>query len=191
MNPRLLILIVLAGGLAIFFATRASAPESDDGGLQTADAGESNEERLERERRREIETPVHKRRLPGSDPEVPPVFDVRVEVDPTGEKNRLFLYITEEHGYYVETLTIAFRYFDSPDLEWEDGTYVASSYLLDILKANETLKACADITSNELHGIGGAMGETSSWRAQVTEHGRARYKNPEQFPIIDDFGKCR
>ena len=191
MNPRLLILIVLAGGLAIFFATRASAPESDDGVLQTADAGESNEERLDRERRDELAIEVHKRFLPGSDPEVPPVFDVRVEVDPTGEKNRLFLYITEEHGYYVETITIVFRYFDSPDLDWEDGTYVASSYLLDILKANETLKACADITSNELDGIGGAMGDTSNWRAQVTKHGRARDKNPEKFPLIDDYGKCR
>jgi hypothetical protein len=191
MNPRLLILIVLAGGLAIFFATRASAPQSDDGGIKTADADESDKERLERERRNVIQIPAHKRPLPGSKPDVPPVFDVRVEVDPTGEKNRLFLYITEEHGYYVETLTIAFRYFDSPDLEWEDGTYVASSYLLDILKANETLKACADMTSNELVGIGGAMGDSSNWRAQVTKYGRARNKNPEKFPIIEDFGKCR
>lgn len=185
MNARLLILIVLAGGLAIFFATRASAPASDDPIRQTTGSPE------EMERIKELETPLHERPLPGSEPQVPPVFDVRVEADLTSAMNRLFFYITEEHGYYVETFTIAIRHFDNPDLEWEDGTYVASTYILDILKANETLKLCADITNNELEALGGVMDDSSHWRAQVTKHGRAREKNPEKFPLVDDFGKCR
>lgn len=184
MKPRLLILIVCAAGLAVFLATRAAAPPGEVE-LPVFLPGDEPEGI---EQIREMSTLICDRDLPGSEPQVPPEFDIRLEVDPTGKKNRLYFYITEVHGYYVEAFDIDFYFRENTDIPWEEATFIASTHLEDILRANETLKGCMDFTNNELP-VAGQMGQTENWMAEVN-HCRARLQNPEKFPLVDDTGKC-
>jgi hypothetical protein len=179
------ILLVLAAGLSIFLAVRASSPPKEtllDDGISAAEL-----ERIRDSQKRIFEDP-----LPGEEPPVPPELDIRIEVDPTGEKNRILYYITESHGYYVDAFEIDFWYKPTPEATRQASPLVRTQILDDYLKANETFKGCFDVVDAELAVIGGEMGTTENWGAEVYHHaqGRARMQNPDRFPEVPNVTKC-
>ena len=187
MSIRLVILLVLVVCLAVAFAVRSSAPPPAptaaelDSGLTPE---ELNEIRIQ-------QTPIVERELAGSKPEVPPEFFVYVRVDPTGKKNRLYLDVTEAHGYYVEGLTLDV-WFSPGGAETGPGrSGVFTHYINKYLKANETLVDCMDLVRPEIERIGGDMGVDADWAADVVRYGRARVANPDPLPIpADDVDRC-
>ena len=188
MNARLLILIALAGGLAIYFAfgkNRAPAVvetiEEDGDGL--------TQEQIDEIRVKQTE--LCKRPLPGRDPAEPPNLAVTVEVDRSSGKNRLYFNITESHGYYVETFRIQVWYKGEGVTGPEGSRLSFTVYVDDYLKANETLRTCAEVVPAELAHVGGDMGTTANWDAKIIWHCRAREKNPDPLPVVTDMGRCR
>lgn len=185
MSMRLVILVVVAGALAVAFAMRSSAPPEPP---DKFDTGLSDQElRLVREK----QTMLLNRPLPGREPEVPPEFNVEVVVDPTGTKNRLYFYITEAHGYYVEDFALLV-WFNSTGFEaGPENSRTFQHYVNKYLKANDTLVDCMELVKPELDSLGGDIGTDRNWGAEVTSHGRAREKNPDPLPIpADDFDRC-
>jgi hypothetical protein len=189
MRARLLILIVLAGGLAVYFAARKNRAPSvvvttaeDQGG-----DGMTLEDRVRKETEK-IE--LCKRPLPGVEPPEKPDLAVTVEVDRTSGKNRLYFNISESHGYYVETFRIEAWYKREGVTGPEDSPLSVGLYVENYLKANETFRTCADVVPVELSRVGGDMGTTANWDAKIIWHCRARAKNPDPLPFVTDMGRC-
>ena len=185
---RLLILIVLAGGLAVYFAVgknRAPAvvdPAAEDDDWMTKE---------ERERIDQEKIELSRRPLPGKEPAEPPDLAVTVEADRTSGKNRLYFNITESHGYYVETFRIQVWYEREGVTGPENSPLLFTVYKNEFLKANETFRTCAEVVPAELALVGGDMGTTQNWDAKIIYHGRAREKNPDPLPIVTNMDRCR
>lgn len=187
MSIRLVILIVLAGVLAVAFAMRTSAPPPDTEEMLTDDLTPEELEDIRRKQTLIAELPPP----PGEEPEIPPEFDVAVEVDPNPNKHRLYFYVTERHGYYVEGLTIQ-AWFNPDGAEvGPERSVTFSHYVNDYLEANGTLVTCMDIAAAELDNIGGDMLTTEYWGAWVIRYGRARTENRDPLPdISDEYDPC-
>ncbi|RME37647.1 MAG: hypothetical protein D6788_09025 [Planctomycetota bacterium] len=188
MNIRLVILLVVAGGLAVYWAVRTppSPKTSAAGEDDVTFLGDRSQEEI-----RLMQTPLGKRPLPGVTPDVPPELSIRVEVDPSGKKNRLYYYITEAHGYYVEEFTIDFFYKPTPETTKEDSPLVVQQDVQNYVKANETFTGCMDFTWRDLRDVGGSMGTDENWGADIVRHGRYREENPDPLPLIPDVAQCR
>jgi len=188
MSARLLILIVLAGGLAVYFAVaKNQAPAVVEPTIENEDW--MTQEEVDRVREEGIE--VCKRPLPGKEPDVPPDLAVTVEVDRISGKNRLFYNITESHGYYVETFRVQVWYVRPGVTGPEDSPSRFEVYFDNFLKANETFRTCAEVVPAELSRVGGDMGTTENWDARIVWHCRAREKNPDPLPIVTEMDRCR
>jgi len=187
MNARLLILIVLAGGLAVYFAAvKCRAPavveptSADDDGTTKEERDRINNEKIE----------LCKRPLPGKEPVEPPDLAVTVEVDRASGKNRLYFNITESHGYYVETFRIQVWYKREGVTGPDNSPLTFTVYKDDFLKANETFRTCAEVVPAELSRVGGDIGTTQNWDAKIIWHCRARETNPDPLPLVTDMDRC-
>ena len=183
MSPRLIILIVLAGGLAVYLATRTSAPAEE-----TLVGIEGPDDDIETSVKARV--PVWNQPLDGKEPSERAEFDVRVEVDPSGRKTRLFYYITEKHGYYVEAPKLRLWHVAAPGLELEDSDLKITRIINDFMRANETYKGCVDVTPTELMRIGNDFGTDKNWMAHVESWGRTRLENPDPFPAVVHAMSC-
>ena len=185
MKPRLLILLALAGGLAVWMAVRPAAssvqkPVDEDDEVGEVDEGVTLRKQM-----------LSERPLPGEEPSEEPDFSITVEVDPTQAKNRLYYYISEAHGYYVETFDIDFYYNATPKQPLgENAVPIFQQYINDYVEAGETKKGCLEVANAELARIGGRMGRSENWKAEIVDHGRARAKNPDPLPSVDRLVKC-
>ncbi|MBI4719308.1 MAG: hypothetical protein HY763_16045 [Planctomycetes bacterium] len=195
MSARLVILIVVAAALAVFFAVRKPAAPPSAAAVDDDALVESPEARADRELADIVNTPLHRRGpLPGEDPNPPPELDVKVEVDTSGGKNRLVLYISEKHGYYVEWFSIDFWHVANEAQRTDPkGTPFFTNYVLDrYLKANETLRDCIEIVDAELlRTKTKTIGTADDWAARISKYGRARAKNPDPLPIVNTVERCR
>lgn len=183
MSPRLIILIVLAGGMAVYLATRTTAPAEEPLARIGAEGHSLNQTD-------DAAIPLEDRPLEGEEPSEMAEFDVRVEVDPAGMKTRLFFYITEKHGYYVEVPELVFWYVAKPGLGLEDTDLRIPHLLNDFIRANETYNGCVDVVPAELVDVGGDIGTDQNWAAQVESWGRARLENPDPLPIVVHAMSC-
>jgi hypothetical protein len=189
MSARLLILIVLAGGLAVYFAAgKNRAPAVIEPAAEDENAGGMSKEEIEKIRLEQTE--LCKRPLPGVEPPEKPDLAVTVEVDRTSGKNRLYFNVSESHGYYVETFRIQAWYKREGVTGPEDSPLEWTLYVDNYLKANETFRTCAEVVPAELSRVGGDMGTTANWDATTIWHGRARAKNPDPLPFVTDMGRC-
>lgn len=188
MSARLLILIVLAGGLAVYFAvaknrapTVVEPAAEDDDGITKEERERIDQEKIE----------LYQRPLPGKEPAEAPDLAVTIELDRTSGKNRLYFNISESHGYYVETFRIQVWYTRAGVTGPEDSPLRFTVYKNEFLKANETFRTCAEVVPAELSRVGGDMGTTQNWDARIISHGRARGKNPDPLPLVTDMDRCR
>lgn len=185
MKARFWILIAVAAVLAIYYATRPAAPAVEEVDI------EQNADSEEMRRLRELKTLLEDRLLPGEEPPEPDDLSIRVEVDPTSAKNQLYYYISEAHGYYVETFRIEFYYKPDETTTKESSPVRVIKYVNDYLKANETFRGCVTLMPPELLGVGGDLGDSDNWDADILSWGRARMQNPDPLPPLSEVGKCR
>ena len=184
MKIRLIILVAVAGVLAVMFAVRSTAPPARVAAIQQNSFLPSDEGKSREQVAQEQQT-VLQWDLPGEEPPEPADLSVRVEVDSTGQKNRLYLYITEAHGYYVEDFTaVIWRKSDGDATEPEDSALQINHPINKYLKANETLVDCLELVKPELDKVDGDIGQTGDWEAFVERYGRARAENPVEFPPL-------
>ncbi len=186
MKARLLILIVIAGGLAVYFAVgknREPVVVEEDLPDEGPTAEELEDIRLKQKT-------LEERRLPGQEPPARPEVAVTVEVDLASGKNRLFFNVSEAHGYYVETFRILVWYKRPGVTGPDDSPILFEHYVNDYVKANETLRTCAEVVPAELARVGGNMGTTDNWDARIILHGRARVKNPDPLPPLARATSC-
>ncbi|MEK6798271.1 MAG: hypothetical protein AABZ12_04850 [Planctomycetota bacterium] len=187
MSARLIILVVIAGVLAVYFAAPKSKPAVIDED-QTVLSDESTGN-LEMIRLKQIL--LADRPLQGSEPSVPSEVAASVDVDPSTKKNRLVFTLSESHGYYMEAFELLFWYKPTPDVESSDSPLTSTLYVNDYIKANATLRTCTEIVPSELARIGGHLGTAENWGVRVKTHGRAREKNPDPLPPLGDVARCR
>ncbi len=186
MGPRLLILLVVAAGLAVLIATKTSAPPAES--IQGPSDYNDDERGRKLSQIREQQRMLCERELPGEQVEAAPT--VQVEVDPTGKKNRLFFFVTEPNGYYLDGLTILFYYKPKPDTVPEDSPLQFEAIINKYVKANEPLKSCLEIVSAELRFINGNMGKSVNWAAEVVHYCHARTANPDPLPELAEATSC-
>jgi len=188
MKPRLLILILAAGGLAVYFALAGNKPATtaNSNGVQKA----GDDRGLTAEQRREVITELAKLPLAGEEPPDAPEISASVEVDTSSGKNRLVVTLSEAHGYYVEGFRLRLWYKTTPDTDYADSPLHVEHFLDKYIKANETLRDCFEVVPAELKRVGGDIGTTENWAVEVSWHGRARAQNPSPLRYRPDDGRC-
>ncbi len=185
MKPRLIILVVLAGVLAVTFAMRSSAPPKEGSGSHL-----TPEEQAELKERHSKQLLVWQFPLSGEDPEEEPEFNVTVRVDTSTGHNRLVLEVSELHGYYVEYLQATVWYVNKEGDDPNDTPLVIRRVMNRYLEAGSTLVDCFEVVPSELNSVGGSIGESWNWRAQIDSHARARTENPANFPPVGGTSRC-
>lgn len=173
MKARLLILLVVVGGLAIYLLSRPTTSSVDY-------TPPDNEDTTKYEDQIEL---AQRKAPPGNEPAVPPEFAVRHEVDTASGKNRIKFAISEKHGYYVETMNLECWYITpGGSTKKEDSKRVVPHRINDYLEAKKTFEGHFEIVPAELSTIGGNIGKTENWMCGVVWHHRAREKNPDPLP---------
>ena len=115
---------------------------------------------------------------------------MQIEIDTSTNKSKMVLYITEIHGYYVETLDVRFWWRgDDPELEREDSTFSFVHHINNYIKANETYKECFIVTVPEVTRVHRDIGTPENWGLRVDKYHRARARNPENFPELTSLGR--
>ncbi len=188
MNARTVILLVVVVILGIILYSKWSAEPAKVTEVSNEEEGIYEDQELTDEELADIrllQTVLAKRDLAGEEPADPPELSIRVEVDRSSGKNTLCAYITEAHGYYVESFRIRFWYkggdeYPDPESSPLKVTHYANAYV----KANDTLKECIQVVPAELNQIGGDIGTSEDWDAEITMHGRARLENPDPLPPL-------
>ncbi|MGB0716940.1 MAG: hypothetical protein ACPGXK_13745 [Phycisphaerae bacterium] len=171
MSARLIILLLAAGGLAVGFAMKVSAP-----------ATETHDDHDEQSEPPACSTPLSKFELPGDEPEQEPVFDIQVEVDHSTKKNRLIFNISELNGYYAESLRILFWYQSQPGMEPEESPLRLEHYMDKYVASNKILRECIELVPAEMRHIDHDIGQAENWAARVIHHNRARVTDPDILP---------
>jgi len=186
MKARLILLVVVAAGLAVGLALRPAKPPetSFEGTIDDALNRSKEDLRMQGEL-------LWRRPLPGEEPPEPPVLHIDVNVDTSSGKNRLVYNITEEHGYYVESFKVEFWYKDEEHPTKEDSPLVIPVPIENYVKANDTLTSCIEVVPAELAEIGGDIGTSENWEATIERHGRYRAQNPDPLPPLADAHTCR
>lgn len=188
MGARLIILVVVAGALAVYFAV---AKNREPVTIELEELPEEGPSADELAKIREVQQILTDRPLPGREPAAIPDVAVSVEVDRTSGKNRLFFNITEAHGYYVESFRVGVWYKPSGrDIDPEDSPLHFEVYVNDYVKVNDTLRTCAEVVPAELSRVGGDMGTSANWDAEIGWHGRAREKDPDPLPPLARATSC-
>lgn len=186
MRARLLILLGMAGILAVVVAVKVSnpsqaLPDEEEGSTLSPD---------EQARLDMLKSSLASRDLPGEEPPEKPEFQVQVEVNQTSGKNRLDFWVTETHGYFVETLKMQIWYKTNPDMELEDSSFHIEQHFEAFITAGETLKLCMELVPAELRHVGDGMGVSENWGARVTYYHRARVENPDPLPLLAKNDRC-
>lgn len=184
MNPRFMILVGTAGVLAVIMAVKVSQPapaalDDDNWSMSTPDSPPI-----------EDRGPICDRELAGEEPAEEPEFAVQVALSGVSDKNRLDFWITEAHGYYVESFRLLIWYKEDPDMELEDASLHVEHFVENYLLANDTLKDCLEIVPAELRHVGGGMGTTENWAAEVIWYCRTRLENPDPLPVLIRAHQC-
>ncbi|MCO6436492.1 MAG: hypothetical protein J5J06_05340 [Phycisphaerae bacterium] len=189
MKPRLIILVVLAIGIAGYWAWKVSSakPESTVPELkpQVPPEEETDPEiRDARIRGEELwKRQVDCERAPGE-----PDVSVRVEVDTSTGKNRMWLYFTEAHGWYAQYFAVDIWYTGGDEsVDKFDSQYSFEVRKNEFIRAKDTLRTCIELNPGELARVGGSIGKTGDWKAEVTyTDPRACVTDPDPLPALPD-----
>lgn len=190
MNARFLILLAIAGGIAVYAVVRP--PSEPVGSVSSAEpvipGSESDADRI-----RKTQKSLWELELPGEDPKIPPEFSINVEVDQSKGKNRLVLYVTEANGYYAEYFNYHI-WWHEPGVVL-DNPRAQSPVFIDhwanrYMKAGEVARECIEVVPAELENVNDDIGTSENWSAKVESCYRARAKNPDPLPTVTEIGHC-
>lgn len=186
MGARLIILIFLAGGLAVYFAVQpkkqAVGPDREGSDMLVLRADGQVEGDI-------IKELVSEQPISGSEPKEKPEFRVGVEVDRTHGKSRLILTLTELHGFYADTFDVEIWRKGENVTGPEDSPYSFVMHINNFLRAKSTFRTCLDIVPAELRHVGNEVGTAADWDAAVVKYGRAREVDPEPLPRVSATSK--
>ena len=182
MSVRLLLLITVAAIVVVVLVTsqrkgptpvvqiEAEPDPSDESNIAVEPGVDPDQVQLRKTMLKDIP-------LPGEDPGIEPVFHVDVEVDTSTGQNRLAIKVTEEHGFFVETLRLAIWRRSRPDERYDH-------FVNDVLEARGTLVVESYLNPPEADAFGKEqdIGATGEWEAEVVHHGRVRLETPENWP---------
>jgi hypothetical protein len=182
MGARLIILIVLGAGLAMFYALRP--PAAENAGIKEQDpTGEAAE--------------IGKMLWRNDPPNCPkaniePDLSLSWSVDPLDGKNRIYIELSESHEFYVQSFVLEFWYMPDAATECEDSPLCINVPLDVYIKAGEFYEGCADINDAELREIGGDMGNTDNWGGNIVDYSmtRACTENPPEL-LREDWDACK
>lgn len=176
MKIRLILLLVVFAGLAVALAAKVAKPPAPS--TQPVPDDEVSPAVTKPDQKS-----LSERELPGKEMKKEAEVSVRVSVDPTPNKNRLLFELTEAHGYYVETFSVLVWYKSTPDMEREDAPWGTDIFFDKYIPPNGTLTFCAPLVPAELGKVGGEMGTSENWGAEVRWIGRARTKEEAPNPL--------
>lgn len=128
------------------------------------------------------------RELPGEKPDEPAEISITHEVDTSRGKDRMYLYLTEKHGYYVETIDVDIWYTGGKDITEPNDSPLHPVFLPinNFIPAKGTLKTCLEFNPAELDKVGGNVGTSEDWAVRVKRYNRARLQNPDPLPSVAD-----
>jgi hypothetical protein len=112
----------------------------------------------------------------------PADLSIRLEVDPAPNKNYLHYTITEANGFFVETFNVTFFYKPTPETTAEDSPYSFEQFLNQYVPANGTLTGCIEVVPTLFARVGGQIGTSENWGAEVIGYHRACTGNPDPMP---------
>lgn len=181
MGARLIILIVLGAGLAVFYAARPPSQSGDGIVVPPAETPET----------------IKGKMLWHKDPPdcpaagVEPDLNLSFSIDPADGKNRIYFELSESHGFYVQSFILQFWFMPTPDTECEDSPLCFELPLDRYIKAGETYVGCTDINDAELRKIGGDMGTTDNWGGHIIDFSmtRACTENPPEL-LREGWDRC-
>ncbi|HNQ24520.1 MAG TPA: hypothetical protein PKK06_15655 [Phycisphaerae bacterium] len=175
MNIRFVILLVFLVFLVVVVVVMKTDRQQTQTGIVDESMNDDVMTPAEREKLEAAQKMLQDLPLPGEEPTVRPEFHVEVRVDTSDGKNRLWMVITEAHGYFAETFRLAFWKKGYEQHRWDH-------FVNDYLKARGTLVVESFVVPAELLRVGGDMGQTGDWEAEVVEHGRVRAETPPNWP---------
>ena len=166
MGARLIVLIVLGAGLAVYYGTRTPVAPGAHVKVQEFEEGEIEPNQM-----------LWHYDLPGEQPAEPPDLELDFSVDPADGKNRIYFTISEAHDYYVESFVLEFWYLTDPDTEYEESPIQIEHYVDMYIKAGDVLEYCSDVVFAELDRAGVEMGTIDNWAGRITGRGSTRYRS--------------
>ena len=182
MSARTIILLVLAAGMAVFLALRSSAPPTPPEPPLPVNDNDNTSGLLWT-----LEGPCEP---PCEEPDIPPEFDIQTEIDTSSGKNRLVLYVTEAHGFYVNTMYLRIWFHEAGEvIDQEDSPHSFQHFVNNYVKAGETLKYCIELTDPEIAAAGGDIGTGDNWSAEVEEWSHVRAKNRDPLLEVEETGR--
>ena len=172
MGARLIVLIVLGAGLAVYYGTRTPVAPDAHVKIQEFDSDKPEPGQM-----------LWHYDLPGEQPAEPPDLELSLSIDPADGKNRIYFTISEAHDYYVESFVLEFWYLTDPDTEFHESPIQIEQPVDLYVKAGEVLEYCTDVVFAELDLIGGEMGTIDNWAGRITGRGSTRYRsaNPPEL----------
>lgn len=186
MKSRLVILLVVAVGMGVFLLVRSKTPPGQEPELkQNLTAEQLEHYKL-------LKMRLSERPLPGEEPPEPADVRVTVEVDSMETKHRLYLYLSETHGYYVETLNVdIYRVTRDEQTGEQEQQWIVSNPFEIYLEADQILRTCIELVPSEMERIDNDLGTSEDWVAEVASYGRARVENPDPLPPLPEMFQCR
>ncbi len=172
MKPRLLILVAVAAGMAIYWATRAAAPPVP---LDLIPGPSVDPDVQKDYRDMELRGCVE----PDEDADLRLVHDV----DSTGRKNRIFFTIAESNDLFVAGFELELWYKEHPDQDYDDSPFKLTEYVEDFVRSGETLEGCLELNAGEMTSLPGqVMGTIDNWEVEVIDWHRVCETDPVPLP---------
>ncbi len=188
-SARLIILVVVGAAMATYWATREPVV------FDPNDAGDRDQIVADDLSAVEVgQQLVWQQPCEGEGPpeDAPVELSIDVWVDPADTKNRLHFSITEAHGYYVDTPSMLFWYQEAgEDIGPEEsGLVLRQTMFNNLVPANGEMRDCLEVVAAELELVGGDIGTTENWQAEVIDYHRARIENCDPLPTVTKRVKC-
>ncbi|MCH8148399.1 MAG: hypothetical protein IH987_10455 [Planctomycetes bacterium] len=166
MGPRLILLILLGAGLALYYGTRTPAAPDIHVEVEILPSVEPN-------------LLLWNYDLPGDQPVEPPDLELTLSVDPADGKQRIYFTLSEANDFYVETFILEFWYLTDADTEFEESPIQIEHYVDNYIKAGEVLESCLEVVDAELAEAGVDMGTIDNWAGRITGRGPMRYRTAD------------
>ena len=126
-----------------------------------------------------VQPPYEKADVVGVEPDGNPEFQVDHELRMVGERNVMFITITESHGWYADHVYVRLRYEEENENGKRRMVGSAITYLMKgYVDFGKTLEDNTTLLSHEFGELEG-FGTTENWNVKVAQWGKVLAPTPE------------